>query len=334
MGKGKWWIMVESITTPIIKQLELKSPNNELLQKNIDTLVRDFIKNDLRKIIPERYDSYANFDLESDKLLRALNIRSDGGVFIKSDVDKKLLDLLCYIGFTKNWLETLSSLNIKESDIEKITSEEKNMRVKQGNTKLSIKNENLEPDDETIARMNHNNNEINKAKHADFYIYYYESYIVETKKYQMKFALIGFNLDNQKKEWNGGIVYYLNENFIIHKPFELQVEENENKKILFCRATFEDQINFYTIKTNGKRIQDREILPLTYSVLETQSGHPCAGPAFLERIYANKCTEKIEEIIRNGIRKEFIYALYRRKTVLEDFVFTNSKDFFERNRIL
>jgi hypothetical protein len=163
---------------------------------------------------------------------------------------------------------------------------------------------------------------IKKENHSDYYIYYYESYSVREKRCFIKFALVGFNRNPDKTEWENGAIYYLKDNKV-HKIFTLSRinPPDGNKKTLFFKAEYKDQINFFTVQVNKKTdIQYRGIVHLMYSVIETQFGSPCAGPGILEKIIDNKFGKKIEETIKDGVRDEIANALYGKKYVLHGIV--------------
>jgi hypothetical protein len=162
--------------------------------------------------------------------------------------------------------------------------------------------------------------------HDDYFIYYYVSFEQTLKQLTTKFALIGFDLGFEGKEWQTGSVYYFNKNKI-DKVFMLErlSPADINVNTLFFCARHGMQVNFFTIKIHAKDRQKRGILPLAYSVLEVQL--PCSGKGFLERCDDNNYLEKIKLLISNGISADFINLLHLKKFVLEELVFENAKDF-------
>jgi hypothetical protein len=180
----------------------------------------------------------------------------------------------------------------------------------------------------------YNFNEISD-KHDDYYIYYYESYSEMTEEYYIKFALMGFDKGKKTKEWEKGVLYYLNDDFAIHKQFMINrvMPPKTNNEVLFFSAKFEDQVNFFTLQINRRSIESRGIIPLTYSVLETQMRYPCAGKALLEKIPDNKYIPRIEDIKKRGISEEIINSLYQRKFVLDEKIVYNKATEFTTSQM-
>lgn len=132
------------------------------------------------------------------------------------------------------------------------------------------------------------NVDVIRHSHNNYYFYYYESFSEKTNDYRVKFAVIGFDKEEATNEWEKGNIYYLNDYLEIHKVFFLERVKIENSNILFFTAKLNDQVNFFTLKVMGKPIDLRGIIPLTYSVLETQYKFPCAGVAILEKTTLKK----------------------------------------------
>jgi hypothetical protein len=166
------------------------------------------------------------------------------------------------------------------------------------------------------------------STHSDVYIYYYESYSEIKEEFFIKFALVGFDLNNATQEWDSGDIYYLSEDYRVNKKFILSrvIPQEINRKALFFYAQYQDQINFFTLLVNNKPRESRGIIPLTYSVIETQNRVPCAGKGLLEKIEKN-IPERINEIIKAGISNPIINALYQRKIILNDVVYKKLNDF-------
>lgn len=77
--------------------------------------------------------------LKPDKLNRALNRRSDNGVFIK-DGNKKLLNFLCYYAYKMNWRDTLAFLEMDEELLEKrIVSKKVISKIEQNKSHIAVK---------------------------------------------------------------------------------------------------------------------------------------------------------------------------------------------------
>ncbi|MGV8131264.1 MAG: tetratricopeptide repeat protein [Candidatus Pacearchaeota archaeon] len=77
--------------------------------------------------------------LKPDKLNRALNRRSDNGVFIK-DGNKKLLNFLCYYAYKMNWRDTLTLLDLDEDLLEKrIVSKKITSQIEQNKSHIVVK---------------------------------------------------------------------------------------------------------------------------------------------------------------------------------------------------
>lgn len=173
--------------------------------------------------------------------------------------------------------------------------------------------------------------DIEIEKHHYFYVYYYDSFSAETKQYDVKFGLIGFNCDSNENEWESGRIYYFNASNKITKKFELHRirPEDTNTNVLFFSAKFCKQVNFFTIKINEKPIDARGILPITYSVTETQNKLPSAGKGILEKIANNNYEKRVTELINDeiGIDNRFMNALYHQKFVYEEFVYNSLANF-------
>lgn len=172
---------------------------------------------------------------------------------------------------------------------------------------------------------------INK-KHSDYYTYYYESYSEENDDYIIKYGIFGFDKDSKKNEWKGGKIYYLNDNEDgIGKVFDLVRIEPPiiNTNSLFFSASYEEQINFFTLLIKTKAINSRGIIPLTYSVLETQNRFPCAGTAILEKIENNGYINKIQDLRdeKKGISDIIINSLFHHKFVVKDIVYKTLDEF-------
>jgi hypothetical protein len=166
------------------------------------------------------------------------------------------------------------------------------------------------------------------SSHTDVYIYYYESYSEIKEEYFIKFALIGFDLNDTTREWDSGTIYYLNADYGVSRKFMLSriVPQEINRKSLFFCAHHQDQINFFTLLVNNKPRESRGVIPLTYSVIETQNRVPCAGKGILEKIEKN-IPERIDEIVKAGISAPIINALYQRKIILHDVVYKKPSEF-------
>jgi hypothetical protein len=186
--------------------------------------------------------------------------------------------------------------------------------------------------------------DITIPQHSHYYIYYYQSYSETEKQFRVKFAVIGFDVEKKdkeensktekSKEWESGVVYYFNEDKKIHKEFNLKriKPEEANTNTLFFYGERMNQINFYTIKTNERELNLRGILPITYSVLETQHKLPCAGKGILEAIPEGNYKKRVGDLINEnkGIDSTIINALFSSKLILNENVFDKPTEFKTR----
>jgi hypothetical protein len=191
---------------------------------------------------------------------------------------------------------------------------------------------------ESLYQTANSSEELINAKnygiHDEYYIYYYLSYNEHEKRYVTKFALVGFDIDKATSEWSGGNIYYFDfENKIKKFDVERLVTVPTNEKALFFTAKFKSQINFFTVKINSRPIDKRQVLPLTYSVMETQHEYICSGKGFLEKIVKNKYKEKLRDLFK-GVDHRFINALHSQKIVSDDLIAENDTEFVNNQTIL
>ncbi|HEY5369624.1 MAG TPA: hypothetical protein VIJ75_11585 [Hanamia sp.] len=129
-----YWLIIPD---GIVQEIEEKCLNN------IGRFTPQFLLDDLNKFVGSKLESldhqlfkyYCNeiVFLSKDTIKRALNKRPDNGVYLKKNI--RLLDLLSWYTFNKNWIEVLGYFEIEEKDIQI-------RKVKVANVSNSQKNEN------------------------------------------------------------------------------------------------------------------------------------------------------------------------------------------------
>lgn len=170
----------------------------------------------------------------------------------------------------------------------------------------------------------------------DYYFYYYKSYSGNTHEGPIKFAIVGFKLDNLNEEWDTGRMYYLSDTAHVFKVFEVEIikPKPDHKRTIYLCAKFEGNVNFFTLQNNDFKYKDRAIIPLTYSVTDSPDKYPSIGVGIFEKTNHKECLKKINEAKNSrgsnhfkGVNDEFINFLHHGKIVVKDKIEYKKEDF-------
>jgi hypothetical protein len=327
LNMGKWLIIPDEIVMGIKQKCSF---TKEFDIREFAENLREFKDTNLPKLTggASLFESF-KLDFPSDtKLLRALNGRKDPGVY-----DFQLLNLLCYYGFGKDWKQTLSQFNIEASMLKyrdnanELLDGEKLLNIAGKNKPYRINDLNEQSTiDAFTSFFNPKNIQIN---HSDYYIYYYISFNIIDKTYRFRYALLGLDFD-ETDEWFSGNIYYFSLETKISRIFKIDriITGEMYPKFLYFTGKSGNQVNFYTVKVNNKPRDQRAILPLTYSVIETQSDLPSAGKAILERIDDKNFKQKLLDLYKKvEVKDSFINVLFMKKLMCEEYVGVTHSEF-------
>src|SRR5882724_4021935 len=121
---GKWWIIPEVIIAQFFTKWKERDGITIFKGEALPLTIKKFIgSKELENLNQTLFDTYQDKNKKpgQDTLKRAINARDSPGVFIETETDKDLLDLICYYAVGKNWSGALIEYSIKETDIPKLS---------------------------------------------------------------------------------------------------------------------------------------------------------------------------------------------------------------------
>ena len=237
---------------------------------------------------------------------------------VKTPEDIKLLAFLKYLIELKEnakkkytQQEISKILKATEASISFLCSVAKN-EIHSRKTIESISYQSIQKDIYTKFETDYNNyNESITPEALQYYIYYYHSYEGIIKPALMKIACSDIEWSNK----TGELIYYKKKedktnpiSYKLTRVFYNDANIELNPRIAYFRAkrTGKEEINFFTITVKNKSLNERFVMFLNYSVVETYDDlKPVVGRGLLvkQNNEADAIT-KIESIINNQAHVE------------------------------